>query len=158
MEWTIIVCFESLKEKEVSLTAKCTSVLFAKDKPSAALHGETLRHFQKRCIEQFECDIFDAEQVDAMILGMIDQKKQLRNGMIAVLKKIKLRGCWFHFPQCSVGRVSDCSLIKLYKDEDDHQIYSCMRCYLMLPLSPKHLIEIAFNPLYSLSASKKDQR
>ena len=60
-------------------------------------------------------------------------------------------GCWFHFSQCLVGHIGDCGLIKLYRDKEDHHFYQYMRCYLMLPLLPQHLIKFAFNILISLS-------
>ena len=79
MEWSIIACFQSMNEEEVPLTVKCASILFAKDKPSGALYEETLRYLQKRCVEEFECDIFEFQQIDGMILGMADYEKPMRN-------------------------------------------------------------------------------
>ena len=150
MELTINACFKNKNDDYAPLLIRCASILFSKDKPSKCLYVDSLRLLQRRCREEYDCQLFNYPQRKEIIC-MADFETPLRQAILEIIPIALLLGCWFHFCKRLVKKLGDLNLMKLYKDPDDHTFYVFVRCFLMLPLLPKDLIISAFDVLVKLA-------
>ena len=148
MSWDIHACFRNPDDEQAPFFVKCATILFAFDKPSAALYERALRFLENRCNEEFDVDVFKYRGFKLVV--MADFEQPMRKAIKAVITFAIICGCWFHFCKCLVGKMGDVGLLKLYKDKEDHKFYEFMRGFLMLALLPKNLIPVAFDLLVQL--------